>query len=149
MSKDSDDGFVSASELARMGYCERQVAFDAACGERVDPARRKAQLRGLQAHDVFYQESLRLARVSENKGRCFVATLALGDCKDTKALRAFRDLYLRRSVVGRWLIGAYYRCSPGVCAWMKGKPNILSAARIVLRWMARAAATAVARKVQP
>ena len=29
------DEFVSASDLARMGYCERQVAFDASHGQRL------------------------------------------------------------------------------------------------------------------
>ena len=148
MRKGSDDGFVSASELARMGYCERKVAFDAAFGEEVAPARRKAQLRGLQAHDAFYQESLRLARGSATKGRCFVATMVLGDCEDTRALRAFRDLYMRRSVAGRWLIGAYYRGSPGICAWMNGKPNVLAAVRVVVRWIASAAGAAVEMKVR-
>jgi hypothetical protein len=140
------DEMVSASELARMGYCERQVAFDAACGEQSTPERRAARLRGQAAHEEFFRESQRIARGSETKGRCFVATLALGQCKQTQQLRAFRDLYLRRSVVGRWLIAAYYRFSPTLCQWMKGRPRVLAAVRTILRVAARLAGAAVARR---
>ena len=56
--------FVSASELARLGYRERQVAFDAACGPRTTPAQRWAQERGLRSHATFYQESQRIATAS-------------------------------------------------------------------------------------
>jgi hypothetical protein len=136
--------FVSASELARLGYCERQVAFDAACGEQPTPERRAARLRGQAAHEAFFRESQRIARGSETKGRCFVATLALGQCSQTRQLRAFRDLYLRRSVVGRWLIAAYYRRSPALCRWMEGRPRVLAAARAILKVAATAAGAAVA-----
>lgn len=147
--KRNQDDFVSASELARMGYCERQVAFDAACGERVGPSRRKARLRGLHLHEEFYQESQRIARASETKGRCFVATLAFGESDETRALRAFRDLYLRRSFAGRWFIRAYYRASPGLCVWMQPRPGSLAAARAVISPLSKAAAAAVARKLRP
>lgn len=146
--KSKQDDFVSASELARMGYCERQVAFDAACGEKVGPAQRQAQLRGQQAHQAFYQESQRIAKASATKGRCFVATLVLGASQETRSLRAFRDLYLRRSVGGRWLIGAYYRTSPCLCEWMKDKPKAIAGARQLLRMMAWLAAAAVERRVR-
>ena len=36
------DEFVSASDLARMGYCERQVAFDASHGQRVTVEQERA-----------------------------------------------------------------------------------------------------------
>lgn len=44
-----------------------------------------AQDRGNAAHDRFYKDSLAIARESERKGRCFVATLALGECAETDA----------------------------------------------------------------
>ena len=37
------DEFVSASELARMGYCERQVAFDASHGQHVTVEQERAR----------------------------------------------------------------------------------------------------------
>ena len=140
--------FVSASDLARMGYCERQVAFDAAYGRRSTKPQEHARERGLKAHADFYAESQRIADASETKGRCFVATLALGECDETRALRAFRDLYLRRSVLGRWLIGTYYSVSPMLCTWLKPKPTVLNSLRPILRALGGAAGAAVQRKLR-
>jgi hypothetical protein len=70
-----DDEFVSASEIARLAYCERQVAFDAAFGRRPTPHQRRAQARGRGAHEEFYRESRRIAKASERKGRVLPANL--------------------------------------------------------------------------
>lgn len=142
-----NDQFVSASDLARLGYCERQVAFDACLGRRPTVAQQLARERGLRAHAVFFEESRRIAAASATKGRCFVATLALGECDDTRALRAFRDLYLRRSACGRWLVGTYYRTSPALCGWLEARPRAVQPIRWLLRRLARAAGAAVRLKV--
>lgn len=145
---DRNDDFVSASELARMGYCERQVAFDATHGQRATVEQLQARERGLKAHADFFNESRRIAANSATKGRCFIATLALGECDDTRALRAFRDLYLRRSVFGRWLVGSYYRISPTLCHWLAPRPLVIKPVRWLLKRLARAAAIAVRRKLR-
>ena len=139
--------FVSASELARLGYCERQVAFDASHGRRVTAGQERARGRGLKAHAAFYEESRRIAAASATKGRCFIATLVLGECDDTRALRAFRDLYLRRSACGRWLVGTYYATSPALCAWLETRPRTIRALCWPLKGLARAAGAAVNLKV--
>ena len=141
------DDYVSASELARLGYCERQVAFDAAYGRRTTARQRQAADRGRRAHDAFLQESRRIAKVSERKGRCFIATLALGECKDTIALRQYRDLFLRRTWWGRRFIACYYRISPALCRWLDCRPTLLSLCRVPLRWMAAAARVSVGRRL--
>ena len=97
--------------------------------------------------DRFYKDSLAIARESERKGRCFVATLALGECAETRALRAFRDLYLRRTAQGRWFIGTYYRLGPMVCGLLSRNPRLLSAVRTVVVLAGRLAARAVARRL--
>src|SRR5690349_6978775 len=127
------DGFISASELARMGYCEREVAFDARFGEKVTAARSSARDRGNRAHGEFYRDAQRVAEASARKGKCFVATLALGECGDTQNLRAFRDLYLRRHALGRRLVAGYYAASPRLCRWLTGRPRALSVVRRVVR----------------
>ena len=142
-----NDIFVSASELARMGYCERQVAFDADDGQRVTPEQGRARDRGLKAHAAFYDESCRIAAASATKGRCFIATLVLGDCHDTRALRAFRDLYLRQCACGRWLVGIYYRTSPALCAWFEARPRAIRWVRLPLKALARSAGVAVQLKL--
>ena len=137
------DDYVSASELARLGYCERQVAFDAACGEVTSTAQRVARERGTAAHEAFYEEGKRIAERSARRGYCFVATMALGECAETNALRAWRDLYLRRSVCGRRLIRLYYRASPGLCRWLETRPVALAACRKVVGVCAWVAGLAV------
>ena len=66
------DKYVSASELARMGYCERQVGFDAKYGPCPTTHQQNAARKGQEAHEQFYQESLRLAKRSARRGPCFV-----------------------------------------------------------------------------
>lgn len=51
--------FVSASELARMGLCERMVAFEHRFGQRLSPDQRAATARGQHAHAQFFQEGRR------------------------------------------------------------------------------------------
>ena len=142
-----NDDYVSASELARIGYCERQVAFDAAYGRRTTARQRKGADRGRRAHEKFLQESRRIAQVSERKGRCFIATLALGDCRETKALRQYRDLFLRQSLWGRRFIAFYYRASPVLCRWLEARPALLSPCRAPLRALGIAAQAAVSRRL--
>ena len=142
-----NDKFVSASDLARLGYCERQVVFDAAYGRRSTKTQEHARERGLKAHVAFYEESQRIADASNTKGRCFVATLALGECEETRALRAFRDLYLRRSVLGKWLVGTYYSLSPTLCTWLETRPTVLKWVRPILRALAHAASTSVRHRL--
>ena len=141
------DDYISASELARLGYCERQVAFDAAYGRRTTARQRQASARGIKAHDEFLQESRRIAQASERKGRCFVATMALGECSETKALRQYRDLLLRQTGWGRQFIAIYYRASPVFCRWLESRPGMLSACRPLLRMMASAAQVAVRKRL--
>jgi hypothetical protein len=54
--------FVSASELARMGLCERMVVFEYRFGQRLSPARRAATARGRRAHAQLFQEGRRAPR---------------------------------------------------------------------------------------
>ena len=141
------DDYISASELAKLGYCERKVAFDAAHGPRTTSSQRRAQDHGLRAHEAFYEEGRRIVLASERKGRCFVATLALGECEQTRALRVFRDLYLRRLTTGRWFIHTYYRYSPALCAWLETRPKTLQVVRWLVQASARLAVAAVAVRI--
>lgn len=138
---------VSASDLAQLGYCERLVHLDWRYGPKHSQAQAAAQERGNQAHAQFYKDSLEVARASRTKGRCFVATLALGECEQTRALRAFRDLYLRRSGVGRRCIGAYYRFSPALCRALERRPVALAVVRSLVVAAARVAAQLVERRL--
>lgn len=139
------DGFICASELAQMGYCERRIEFDARLGPRDTLEQRKAKERGLASHAEFFEESKQVIAASARKGYCFIATAAFGDGEETRALRAFRDLYLRRTRQGRWLIAAYYRFSPWLCRCIERRPLALAVVRALLKKLASIAAKAVDR----
>lgn len=64
---DSLKPFVSASELARMGLCERMVVFEHKFRQHLSPARRAATARGRRAHAKFLQEGRRAS--SEDQTR--------------------------------------------------------------------------------
>jgi hypothetical protein len=57
--------YVSASELSRLAYCERQIAYDAIFGRRTSAAQRQAQERGLRAHEEFYRQGHRIAATGQ------------------------------------------------------------------------------------
>lgn len=120
-----DDSFISASELAQMGYCERKLVFDARHGARDTAEQARAKERGRALHARFYEERERIAEASATRGRGFIATLALGDCGQTRQLRAFRDLVLRRSSAGRrrsWW-SATGGCARAACASRSPRPR--------------------------
>lgn len=145
---EGDGHTVSASEIARLAYCERQIRLDAIRGRRTSGPQRAARRRGEAAHRGFYEEGKRLAERSARRGKCFIATLALGDTPHTLALRQFRDLFLRRSVWGRSLIASYYRYSPAVCDTLDGRPRLLQLTRVPLQLLASIAAAAVRHRLQ-
>lgn len=147
MTEPRHDRFVSASELAQMGYCERKILFDERFGERETPGQRRARARGNQAHEAFYEESKRIAQRSAARGKCFLATHVLGECGETMALRAFRDLYLRRSILGRWLIACYYKASPTLCRAIGDRRLLLAATRCMLRQAGRAAGRVTEQRI--
>lgn len=55
--------------------------------------------------------------------RCFVASsfVDLGHPSTIPALRGFRDLILKKSAVGRWLIAVYYHVGPHLATWMNAR----------------------------
>jgi hypothetical protein len=143
----SVDRMVSASELAQLGYCERAVYFDHKRGVRRTRDQVRAQARGTAAHDRFYRAGLDVMRTSQRKGRCFIATQVFGDGPETRALRTFRDLYLRRNQLGRWLIGFYYRTSPTVCEFLERRPVQTGWMRAALRPLVAMARRATALRL--
>ncbi len=57
-------------------------------------------------------------------GKCFVATACYGgaDHHAVVTLRRFRDLVLRRSLMGRWFIAWYYHYGPALAAVIVAHP---------------------------
>jgi hypothetical protein len=135
---------VSASELSKMGVCERLVLFEARYGKRTTPCRRGAITRGRAEHDKFFRDAVRSesdVNTSLAKPWCFCASLAWGpEAPETNLLRRFRDRILRKTAFGRWFIRAYYRVAPEVCRHLEGRRQIINALRLGLMpavWIAK------------
>lgn len=144
-----DGAFVRASDLAQLGACERRVRFDSLHGRRSTRAQRLSSARGVAEHQRFCREGEAIVAASATKGRCFIATLSLGSSEETRALRAYRDLVLRRRWWGRRFIGLYYAASPGLVALIRRSPAAVRLAAALLRPLARAARRAVQRRLLP
>lgn len=129
-SRKKDPKTVSASELAQMGVCERLVVFEHRYGKRHTAAQRAAIQRGLIEHDRFFRDGV---SPSENKGRCYIATLVFMEGSETASLRRFRDQVLRRKAMGRWLILTYYKTAPSVCTLLEHCPWLQPLVRAILR----------------
>ena len=123
-------GFVSASELAQMGVCERLVVFEHHHGNHPTQSQRIAIERGLRAHERFYRGAQASPR---GAGPCFIATLLYGEGSETQVLRRFRDQVMRQWRAGRWLISVYYDTAPSICKLVAR----WSVGRIVARMMLR------------
>lgn len=134
---------VSASELAQMGMCERQIVFEHRHGKRSSASQHAARQRGLAEHDRFYQE---VVRASEKKGRCYIATLDLGQGPETAALQLLRDRVLRKGALGRWLIGVYDRSAPAICTMLARHAWLQPLVRLGIRTVAWVAGCALRLK---
>lgn len=127
---------VRASELAQMGVCERLVVFEHRYGKRHTAAQRTAIRCGLQAHERFFRDGIRM---TETRGRCCLATLVFGAGPETVVLREFRDRILRSHATGWCLILVYYKTATAVCAVLTRWPWLRPLARTLLRpmvWLA-------------
>lgn len=119
--------YRSASDVAKLAFCERKVVFDEAFGDEGNAYNRARRLEG---------ESLHAELAGGHGGkvsRCFIATAVFGAASpETMLLRLFRDHVLRRVGAGRAFIGAYYRVGPHL-ARLFGRPPWDALARAALR----------------
>ena len=144
------DGAVGASELAKMGRCERLVVLESAHGPRRSPSQEEARRRGIAAHARFELQGRRASAPGGGSARrsgerSFIATMVFGDAWQTDALRDFRDTVLRPRPWGRRLVAAYYAAGPRLCTVLQHCPPLLGLTRWILgfvahgwrRWSAR------------
>tara|TARA_R110002167_G_scaffold204404_1_gene408440 strand:- start:6757 stop:7161 length:405 start_codon:yes stop_codon:yes gene_type:complete len=98
--------WVSASDVGRAAFCPRYLNHKHD-GADVSGYAMDARKKGDIEHD-------RLNKQAEDK-RCYVASYAYGvDDPRTILLRQFRDKHLVGNLLGRSLIGLYYRTSPAL-----------------------------------
>lgn len=118
---------VSATELAKMGKCERQVYLDHHHGEDTSLTAKYIE-RGNDEHEEFNR------RLSGQDKRCFIATAVFGiDAIETNILRQFRDEYLMPYSSGRIFTSLYYRISPYIVMLIENYPILIVPIRATLR----------------
>ena len=68
---------------------------------------------------------------SSNDGACYIATMAYGDYNSPQVikLRAFRDSFLKKHLLGKLFISVYYRVSPILVTRLKNYEKINSIIR--------------------
>lgn len=129
----------SATELAALGRCEQQILFQLrGRREHVSSTLAAARRRGDTEHARRHKVLQNLANAPSNLDavrqpdrRCFIATTIYGaDVWQVHVLRAWRDRSLKKNILGRALVRAYYGCSPPLAAWLAHHPR-------AARWMRR------------
>jgi hypothetical protein len=122
---------ASATELAKMGKCERQVYLDHHHGEDTSLTANFIK-RGNQEHEQFNRQ------LSGRDKRCFIATSVFGvDAIETNILRQFRDKHLTPYSPGRMIISLYYSISPYIVIVIEKYPVLMVPIRAALRWFIR------------
>lgn len=114
---------TSATKLAEMGLCERKVHLRAIHGDMKKNATREAAMK--RGRNVHAKAELGDYKEHKEDKRCFIATCIYGqEAVETRALRLFRDQYLKRSIAGRMFVEGYYLFSPTVVKVLE-KSNVL------------------------
>lgn len=132
--------FVSAKDLAEMGFCEKRVLLAHRYGQRMTPEQQRSAAKGRRAHQQYYLEGLAAAAERGVDWRCFVATCLFGEeAWQTIALRRYRDEVLLRTQLGRHLVAAYYEVSPRMCRILRGLPWMQPVVRKLVDVLASAA----------
>lgn len=122
--------YVSAKDLAEMGFCEKRVLLAHLHGEQTTPSQQEDVRRGLAAHQQYHEQGV--AAVSSDR-RCFIATCVFGEtAPQTQVLRVFRDEVLLPRWWGRLTVRLYYRLAPAVCAVLRRSPELLRVTRVLL-----------------
>ncbi|AIF51643.1 CFI-box-CTERM domain-containing protein [Pelosinus sp. UFO1] len=122
---------VSATELAKMGKCERQVYLDHHYGEDTSLTATYIE-KGNYEHEKFNRQ------LSGKDKRCFIATAVFGiDAVETNILRQIRDERLIPNKPGKFFTSLYYCISPYIVILIEKYPILMIPIRITLRWFIR------------
>lgn len=128
-------GEVSATDLAKMGYCEKKVLLAFLHGERTTPEQRRSMARGRVAHQQYFEQGV----AATKDRRCFIASSVFGpDAAETQVLRAYRDAVLIPRRWGRWMVAVYYSISPVMCWILERSPALSAGMRGLLRGIVQA-----------
>ena len=139
--KSRENRYVTASEMADMGKCERLVVLDSIHGKQYSTLTEELRQDGKEEHRRHHVEVQRYAEPGGRYDeRCFIATAVYGHgAWQTELLRKWRDDVLLPNPLGRVATRIYYIISPAVIDLMKNKPKIIELTRSILdrfvRWI--------------
>lgn len=98
---------VSASEVGKVVWCPHAASLIARGSKQSKEAERRT------ASGTIGHEQLTARVIANQDRRCFVASYAIGENHPiTDDLRNWRDQYLKKHLLGRIFIAAYYATSP-------------------------------------
>lgn len=126
---------ISATELATLGRCERQLVLNARYGKAASRTTQAARQRGDREHLLHHIEVQRYAKepMATSDRRCFIATAVYGpDAWQTWALRDWRDRRLLPSPAGQILVRLYYATSPRIARLALRSTTVYRGLRFVL-----------------
>lgn len=124
-------GHVTATDLAKMGSCEKQIHLQQLYGERLTRYQEYRRQQGIQAHKVFYQQG--------QDRRCFIATAIYGaNAPQVALLRNFRDKKLMPHTAGRAFVFCYYRISPPIARLLDNHKLMARLVRAILSLLVKA-----------
>jgi hypothetical protein len=133
---DEGDGDRESEELAGVGDDrEKYVEILDRSGERTEHF--ESYLRHttgaflVSAEDTFpadgttryVKANLLRVEITQHHSVCFVTTATAGEGETLDTLRTFRDEVLRTTLLGRALVGVYYRLSPPVARTLSQHPT--------------------------
>lgn len=124
---------ISATELAKLGKCEKQLILNNVYqNTKENKEVEEKRLKGIEQHKVFEENNKRIMENQRNTPqydrpvdkRCYLATAIFGvSAPETIFLRKWRDDFLKKYYFGRVFIKYYYSISPFLIrkspAWIK------------------------------
>lgn len=84
----------------------------------------------------YRKAELARVEIAQHHSVCFITTATVGEGETLDSLRGFRDDALRRTPVGRALVGVYYRVSPPIARTLSRHPTARTT-RLVRRLVTR------------
>ncbi|MCX7944437.1 MAG: fibronectin type III domain-containing protein [Deltaproteobacteria bacterium] len=110
--------------------------------EQIDKARNISEsssvVTGTPREVLDYYEYYKKSGGKEEGGFCFIATAVYGSPVNSIVyiFKAFRDTYLEKSKLGRWIMTLYYRFSPDLAEFIKKRPLLRFIAILTLTQIA-------------
>jgi len=124
-------GYSASSELD-LHYSSLKNCLEAEWSEDFETKSKFKQMakKALQGLENTQTEEL----LKGKKGPCFIATSIYGspDAPDVLLLKDYRDLYLSKKILGKWMIKKYYKFSPYLADILKKSKLLMKVTEVMI-----------------